>query len=119
MHSTTTPGRSFAERIMGLQFVVVGAMIVAIAGAALWFTVERVNTQAADQALAIARTLASDPELTAEVAAYASRDQLDARELAAGPIQERAEAVRKNTGALFVVVTEDRGIRLAHPTPGN
>lgn len=118
MHSTTTPGRSFAERIMGLQFVVVGAMIVAIAGAALWFTVERVNTQAADQALAIARTLASDPELTAEVAAYASRDQLDARELAAGPIQERAEAVRKNTGALFVVVTEDRGIRLAHPTPG-
>ena len=38
-------------------------------------------------------------------------------QLAAGPVQDDAEAVRVLTGALFVVVTDDRGIRLAHPEP--
>lgn len=110
-------GRSFAARIMGLQFVVVGVIIFLVAGAALWVTVERVNEQAENQALTIARTLASDPELRSEVASFAEQENLDISALKNGPIQQRAEAIRKNTGALFVVVTEDRGIRLAHPTP--
>ncbi|PQZ89560.1 histidine kinase [Arthrobacter sp. MYb227] len=110
-------GRSFAARIMGLQFVVVGVMIFLVAGAALWVTVERVTEQAENQALTIARTLASDPELRSEVATFAAQEKLDVTALKHGSIQQRAEAIRKNTGALFVVVTEDRGIRLAHPTP--
>ena len=102
---------------MGLQFVVVGVMIFLVAGAALWVTVERVTNQAENQALTIARTLAADPNLRNEVAAYAEQEKLDVTALNHGPIHQRAEAVRKSTGALFVVVTEDRGIRLAHPTP--
>ena len=110
-------GRSFAARIMGLQFVVVGVMIFLVAGAALWVTVERVTKQAENQALTIARTLAADPALRGEVAAFAQQETLDVPALNRGSIQQRAEAIRKSTGALFVVVTEDRGIRLAHPTP--
>ena len=34
-----------------------------------------------------------------------------------GFVQRRAEAIRKNTGALFVVVTDNRGIRYSHPNP--
>lgn len=117
MPTVRKAGRSFAARIMGLQFVVVGVMIFLVAGAALWVTVQRVTDQAENQALTIARTLASDPELRREVATYAEQEKLDSTTLNQGPIQQRAEAVRKNTGALFVVVTEDRGIRLAHPTP--
>ncbi|WP_256030508.1 sensor histidine kinase [Leifsonia xyli] len=37
--------------------------------------------------------------------------------LARGPLQPLAERVRKRTGALFVVLTDDHGIRLAHPDP--
>ncbi|MFI8411797.1 ATP-binding protein [Paeniglutamicibacter gangotriensis] len=111
------PGRGFAARIMTLQFVVVGLMILAAAAGALWVTVERVNDQAQGRALAIARTLAADPELQTQVKRYADAQDLDSAALRAGPVQEAAEAVRLRTGAFFVVVTEDRGIRLAHPTP--
>ncbi|RIJ01199.1 histidine kinase, partial [Clavibacter michiganensis subsp. insidiosus] len=38
-------------------------------------------------------------------------------DLADGPVQRTAEAVRARTGALFVVVTDDRGLRLTHPDP--
>lgn len=34
-----------------------------------------------------------------------------------GLVQRRAEAVRRQSGALFVVVTDDRGIRYSHPNP--
>ncbi len=111
------PGRGFAARIMTLQFVVVGLMILAAAAGAMWVTVERVNEQAQERALAIARTLAADPEIRAQVKRYAEAGSLDAAALRTGYVQASAEAVRTRTGAFFVVVTEDRGIRLAHPTP--
>ncbi|HSN12601.1 MAG TPA: sensor histidine kinase, partial [Propionibacteriaceae bacterium] len=37
--------------------------------------------------------------------------------LRAGPIQAIGESMRERTGALFVVVTDDHGMRLSHPTP--
>lgn len=111
------PSRGFAARIMGLQFAVVGLMILAAAAGAMWVTVERVNEQAQERALAIARTLAADPEIRAQVKGHADDDNsLDAAALRAGYVQRAAEAARTRTGAFFVVVTEDRGIRLAHPT---
>ena len=38
-----------------------------------------------------------------------------AAELARGPLQRVATQVRLGTGSLFVVITNDRGIRLSHP----
>jgi two-component system CitB family sensor kinase len=109
---------SFATRLVAVQFAVVGALVLLSAGVAIWLTSERVNEQAEQRALGIAQALASDPGLRAEVAALAAADTLNPAVLAAGPVQARAEAVRERTGALFVVVTEDRGLRLAHPNPG-
>ena len=61
------------------------------------------------RALAIARSVAADP-------IYADRVEAGDR---SGIVQERAEAVRVRTGALFVVVTDDEGIRYSHPNPDN
>jgi two-component system CitB family sensor kinase len=58
------------------------------------------------RALDVARTLAGQPELAQAVT---ERDQ--------PAVQRRAHAVQLSTGALFVVVTDDAGIRLAHPNP--
>ena len=59
------------------------------------------------RALAIAHSVAADQGYAAAV-------------LAGDPthiVQARAELVRRQTGALFVVVTDDRGIRYSHPDP--
>ena len=37
--------------------------------------------------------------------------------LAQGPLQRLASQVRQGTGVLFVVITNERGIRLTHPNP--
>jgi len=58
------------------------------------------------RALDVARTLATQPGLAEAVLA---RDQ--------PTVQRRAHAVQQATGALFVVITDDAGIRLAHPNP--
>jgi two-component system CitB family sensor kinase len=63
------------------------------------------------RALAIARSVAALPDLAAVVAT----SEPDPR----GEVQREAERVRQRTGALYVVVTDDRGIRYSHPTLAN
>ena len=63
------------------------------------------------RALAIARSVASRPGLASEVTGSAPDPD--------GPVQREAERVRVGTGALYVVVTDDRGIRYSHPTRAN
>ncbi|GAA2154913.1 sensor histidine kinase [Nocardioides koreensis] len=63
------------------------------------------------RALAIARSVASSPVLAAQV----ESGRPDPR----GPVQREAERVRVATGALYVVVTDGRGIRYSHPTVAN
>lgn len=64
-------------------------------------------TQFEERALAIARSVAVQPGIADAVL------QGDAT----GMVQQRAEAARMSTEALFVVVTDDRGIRFSHPDP--
>lgn len=64
-------------------------------------------TQFEERALAIARSVAVLPGLAQAVA----------DDDPSGIIQERAETVRGSTQALFVVITDDRGIRFSHPDP--
>jgi signal transduction histidine kinase len=59
------------------------------------------------RALAIARSVAVDERYAAAVAAGDPTHE----------VQARAEMVRRQTGALFVVVTDARGIRYSHPDP--
>ncbi|WP_214408867.1 sensor histidine kinase [Sphaerisporangium fuscum] len=60
------------------------------------------------RALAVARSVAADEQIVHDVAARERTPR----------VQQRAEAVRRRTGVLFVVVADDHGIRYAHPDAG-
>ncbi len=110
----------FTGQLLVLQLAVVAAVV--LVGFGLFATMldRGLRTGYSDRALAIARSMAADDEVRALVAGYSADHRAGpdtASELERGPIQRDAEAVRQLTGALFVVVTDDRGIRLAHPQP--
>ncbi|WP_171041328.1 sensor histidine kinase [Sinomonas susongensis] len=108
----------FSTRVLILQLAAVLLAVVLAAGAHLWLAYERLWTEAGQNALILARAVAADPNLRREVAAIAAEAGTPpAAELAAGPIMATAEAIRQRTGALFVVVTDEQGLRLAHPDP--
>lgn len=109
--------RHFASRIMRLQFLVVGVLIVLVTAGTIYASHDRVYSRAEETSLAIARSVAVLPEVVREVSHYAQQDQLDPEELAAGELQQLANAVLSQEQAYFVVITEDRGLRLSHPNP--
>jgi two-component system CitB family sensor kinase len=108
----------FSTQTLLLQLGVV-LLVVLLSGAVhAWLTYERTSREAENQALTLARTVASDPGLRSEVDAISRQEGTPpASVLAAGPIMAAAEAARNRTGALFVVVTDETGLRLAHPEP--
>jgi two-component system CitB family sensor kinase len=106
----------FSTQTLLLQLGVV-LLVVLLSGVVhAWLTYERISREAENQALTLARTVASDPGLRAEVQTISLQHGTPpASVLAAGPIMAAAEAARQRTGALFVVVTDETGLRLAHP----
>ena len=97
---------SFSRQMMLLQ---VGILLVVVGlGAALeaWELQRTLDQRFQQQALEVSRTFAVQPGVGQEVL---RRDR--------AALQRRATATQASTGALFVVVTDDRGIRLAHPDP--
>lgn len=64
-------------------------------------------TQFEERALAIARSVAVEQGVADAVL----------HDDPTGMVQVRAEAARRSTQALFVVVTDDKGIRFSHPDP--
>ncbi|MBH5338258.1 SpoIIE family protein phosphatase [Streptomyces pactum] len=99
--------RSVAGQALILQ-VVVALLIVAAGATALVLQADRDSErEARRRSLSVAQTFAHSPGVAD---ALTSRDPT--RELQPG-----AEAVRKSTDVDFVVVTDERGIRYAHPNP--
>lgn len=99
-----------------LQLVVVVAVVVLTSAVFVRIEVTRLERAAEGTALAIAQSVASQQDVRAEVARLSvDGTDLDRADLADGPVQRAALAAQRRTGALFVVVTDDRGIRLAHP----
>jgi two-component system CitB family sensor kinase len=97
----------FARQALALQ---AGVLVVVVGvGFALvgWLFNDELTAQYGTRALAVAHTLAADPAIAA---AAAADDPL-------GVLPGRAEAAKNASGALFVVITNSRGIRLAHPNP--
>ncbi|HJX77585.1 sensor histidine kinase [Glutamicibacter sp.] len=113
----TIATRHFASRIMRLQFVVLGVLIVLATAATLLNSYNRVFERAEDASLGIARSVASLPQVIEEVSIYAAQEKLELEKLRNGPLQQLAESVRTGGQASFVVITEDRGLRLSHPNP--
>jgi two-component system CitB family sensor kinase len=97
----------FARQALALQ---AGVLIVVVGfGFALvgWWLDDELTDQYGARALAVAHTLATDP---AVVRAAASDDP-------GHTLPARAMAAQSRSGALFVVITNRTGIRLAHPIP--
>ncbi|RJQ76351.1 sensor histidine kinase [Amycolatopsis panacis] len=99
----------FTRQVLLLQIGVV--VLVVGLGVALvaWLLRTTLTEQYGERALAIAKSVAADPVV---IAGAAARQQ-------GGPLQTRAQAVTKANEVLFVVITDDQGIRLAHPDPGS
>lgn len=102
---------------MRLQFLVVGFLIVLVTAGTLYASYNQVFNRAEDRSLTIARSVAVMPSVVREVERYAAQDRLDVPALRTGPLQQLAEAIVARGEAYFVVVTEDRGLRLSHPNP--
>ncbi|TVU60707.1 GHKL domain-containing protein [Paenarthrobacter nitroguajacolicus] len=106
----------FSTQTLLLQLGVV-LLVVLLSGAVhAWLVYERIGDEAENQALTLARTVAADPDIRAGVQEISKEEGTPPPEvLASGPLQAAAEAVRVRTGALFVVITDETGLRLAHP----
>jgi two-component system CitB family sensor kinase len=102
-------------QILLLQLAVV-ALTLGIAFALLAVVSNRrLMAEYGTRCLDIARVVAAAPALRADVARYNGLTMPTADELARGPLQNIATKVQQGTGALFVVITNDQGIRLSHP----
>jgi two-component system, CitB family, sensor kinase len=99
---------SLARQLFALQAVVV-ALVLAGAGVAAYLQFGDANRAATGrEMLAVAHTLAADPDVRAALAAPDPSSVL----------QPLAERVRADTATDFVVVMTTAGIRFTHPTPG-
>lgn len=94
--------------LVTLGLLLFAVLAVALAGG-LYAVRTGAEQETTQRALAIARTVATDPRYAPWIAAGAPR--------ADGPVQAAAEQVRHRTGALYVVVTDERGVRFSHPNP--
>ncbi|HEX9230128.1 MAG TPA: sensor histidine kinase [Arthrobacter sp.] len=106
----------FSTQTLLLQLGVVALVVLLTSAVYVWLTYDRLGREAENQALTLARTVASDPEVRAQVQQISALPGTPpAAELLAGPLMAAAEGARTRTGALFVVITDETGLRLAHP----
>ena len=104
--------RRFRRRRLSSQIFAFQALILVLTllfGCALAVRAaqQRLDHDSERRALSVAESVAAEPEIARAVAAGDPH----------GIVQARAEAVRRLTGTSFVVVTDDRGIRMSHPDP--
>jgi two-component system, CitB family, sensor kinase len=101
------PSRRLSTQIVVLQAAII--LLVVSGGFAMTFLRARHNLdgRAGQESLAIARTVASTPEIVMAFSAPHPARIID-------PIAER---IRRATGAAFIVVANRQGIRYSHPDP--
>ena len=108
----------FGTQVLVLQLACVLAVVGVCTAVFVWLGVQQLRSEAESSALSIARTVAVDGDVRAEVARISAEPGTPtASELRGGALEALAAEVQERTGALFVVITDDEGIRLAHPDP--
>lgn len=103
-----------ATQVLVLQLVVVALTLILAFGLFAVFSHQRIAYEYEQRALDIARVLAMAPAVRADVAGY-DANPIPTGELADAPLQRIAQEITQRTDVLFVVITDKRGIRLAHP----
>ena len=106
---TTRRRLELVTRTIAITAVLLSAVVVLCTVTAVVVLRRDLTTQYEQRALAIARTVSQDPQFARSVLSSEPRPE--------GVVQHEAEDVRRTTGALYVVVTDDRGIRYSHPDP--
>ena len=99
--------RRLSSQIFAFQALILVLTLLLGCLLALRAVQHRLDQESERRALAVAQSVAAQPEIARVVA-----DGDPAR-----VVQARAEAVRRATGTSFVVVTDRRGIRFSHPDP--
>jgi two-component system CitB family sensor kinase len=108
----------FSTQMLLLQLACVAVIVTICTGVFLWIGVQQLRDEAESSALSIARTVAADSDVRAGVARVSADAGTPTNtSLRGGPLSDLAAAAEANTGALFIVITDDHGIRLAHPDP--
>ncbi|WP_313547584.1 sensor histidine kinase [Corynebacterium sp.] len=106
----------FTTRVLLLQLLTVVAVVATSTVVFIGLSMAQLRDEAETSALMIARTVAAEPEVRELVAEEAQDEENPpAEELAQGQLQQYAVAASQSTGALFVVITDQNGMRLAHP----
>ncbi|WP_417564240.1 ATP-binding protein [Microbacterium sp.] len=93
--------------ILRTQIAVLFSALLVGFGLSLWQAHNTISHQLEQRVLAIANTVAVEPGIADLVLAHDPT----------GALQKRAEAIIDSTGALFVVITDDQGVRFSHPNP--
>jgi two-component system CitB family sensor kinase len=107
-----------ATQVLVLQFAVVAFTLVIAFGLFAVFSHQWIASEYGVRALDIARVLATAPVVRSGVAGYDEANRpgpLSTEELAKGPLEAIAMDIQRQTDVLFVVITNDRGLRLTHP----
>jgi two-component system CitB family sensor kinase len=108
------PRFPFTRQVLALQVAVV-TLVVGVGFVLFGWMVDReLINQYGQRSLGVAHSVATDPIV---IAAATRRDEATGRYDPDGVVQQRAEAVRVATGALFVVVTDRNGLRMSHRDP--
>ena len=110
------PGLRGRRLALSTQALVALGLLLVLVLVATWAATAAVlrrdlESEYQQRALAIARSVAAEPGLADQV--------VSSRPDPSGPVEQDAERVRLATGALYVVVTDDRGVRYSHPTRAN
>ncbi|WP_246142237.1 sensor histidine kinase [Lacisediminihabitans profunda] len=109
---------SFSTQTLVFQLGVVALVVLVCTGMFAYLSYGETGSQVEARALAVANSVAARDDVRELVTAVSAEEAVPSMvELRGGPIQKAAEEVRKRTAALFVVITDDDGIRLSHPTP--
>lgn len=108
-------GMSFSNRLLIQQIAIILLIMLLSSGIYGWLTYQRLVAEVGAKTLAVAQSLAEDEDLQRILDEEESPP--DPASLPTGAVQTHAETVRKRIDALFVVITDRNGIRLAHPDP--
>jgi two-component system CitB family sensor kinase len=108
-----------ATQVLLLQVVVVTLTLGIASGLVAVLSHQRIAAEYGTRALDVARVVAAAPAVRADVARYDNARLTPSttltNELSGGQLQLIASEVQKRTDVLFVVITNNQGIRLAHP----
>ncbi len=108
-----------ATQVLLLQVAVVTLTLGIAGGLLAYMSHERLADQYENQSLDTARAIAFAPAVRANVARYDNVPLTPTpaviAELDDGPLQKLATEIQQRTGVLFVVITNNTGIRLTHP----